>query len=81
MPISAFCVWEIPDRGVAVHLHLSAVEWLDYEIRESLRAPEGAEVGGLLLGRIESKAWNKITIEGFTPVFVRIRVGFLVPPL
>ncbi len=77
LPISAFCVWEIPDRGMAVHLHLSAVEWLDYEIRESLRAPEGAEVGGLLLGRIESKAWNKITIEGFTPVLCEYESGSL----
>jgi periplasmic protein TonB len=80
LPISAFCVWEIPDRGMAVHLHLSAVEWLDYEIRESLRnsrAPEGAEVGGLLLGRIESKAWNKVTIEGFTPVSCEYESGSL----
>src|SRR4029453_15982233 len=79
LPISAFCVWEIPDRGMAVHLHLSAVEWLDYEIRESLRAPEGAEVGGLLLGRIESKAWNKVTIEGFTPVLCEYESGSLYP--
>jgi protein TonB len=77
LPISAFCVWEIPDRGMAVHLHLSAVEWLDYEIRESLRAQEGAEVGGLLLGRIESKAWNKVTIEGFTPVSCEYESGSL----
>ena len=77
LPISAFCVWEIPERGVAVHLHLSAVEWLDYEIRESLRAAEGAEVGGLLLGRIESKAWNKVTIEGFTPVSCEYESGSL----
>jgi hypothetical protein len=62
---------------MAVHLHLSAVEWLDYEIRESLRAPEGAEVGGLLLGRIESKAWNKVTIEGFTPVLCEHESGSL----
>jgi periplasmic protein TonB len=77
LPISAFCVWEIPDRGIAVHMHLSAVEWLDYEIRESLRAPEAAEVGGLLLGRTDSKAWNKITIEGFTPVSCKHEAGSL----
>ena len=62
-------MWDVPETELSVHLHLSTVEWLDYEITRSLTPPEGgAEVGGLLLGRIESDSRRRIIIEGFTPV-------------
>jgi hypothetical protein len=64
-----FSVWDVPETELSVHLHLSTVEWLDYEITRSLTSPEGgAEAGGLLLGRIESDSRRRIIIEGFTPV-------------
>jgi len=71
-----FSVWDVPDTELSVHLHLSTVEWLDYEITRSLTPPEGgAEVGGLLLGRIESDSRRRIIIEGFTPVSCEHQFG------
>ena len=64
-----FSVWDIAETDLTVHMHLSTVEWLDYEITRSLTMPEGGgEVGGLLLGRIEIDSRRRIIIEGLTPV-------------
>jgi hypothetical protein len=62
-----FCTWEIPDKGVKINLHLSTVEWVDFEMKKALRFPtQGAKVSGLLLGRTEPGASQNIIIEGFT---------------
>jgi hypothetical protein len=62
-----FCTWEIPDKGVKINLHLSTVEWVDFEMKKALRFPnQGAKVSGLLLGRNEPGASQNIIIEGFT---------------
>jgi outer membrane biosynthesis protein TonB len=62
-----FCTWEIPDKGVKINLHLSTVEWVDFEMKKALRfQTQGAKVSGLLLGRNEPGASRNIVIEGFT---------------
>src|SRR4026208_2311371 len=62
-----FCTWEIPDSRVKIDLHLSTVEWVDFEMKKGLRFPaHGGEVSGLLLGRTESGSPRKIIMEGFT---------------
>jgi hypothetical protein len=64
---ATFCTWEIPDSSVKIDLHLSTVEWVDFEMKKALRFPaHGGEVSGLLLGRTESGSPRKIIIEGFT---------------
>ncbi len=64
-----FSVWDVHEGALSIGLHLSTVEWLDYEITRSLASPEeGIEVGGLLLGRTEVDTRRRIMIEGFTPV-------------
>jgi hypothetical protein len=65
---SRFCTWEIPDKGAKIDLHLSIVEWVDFEMKKALRFPtQGAKVSGLLLGRTEpGTSRNIIIIEGFT---------------
>ena len=72
----AFSVWDIAQTDLTVHMHLSMVEWLDYEIARSLTLPEGGrEVGGLLLGRIEIDSRRRIIIEGLTPVPCEHKLG------
>jgi hypothetical protein len=62
-----FCTWEIPDKSVRINLHLSTVEWVDFEMKKALRFPtQCAKVSGLLLGRTEPGALQNIIIEGFT---------------
>lgn len=64
---STFCTWEIPDKGVKIDLHLSTVEWVDFEMKKALRFPtQGAKVSGLLLARTEPGTSRNIIIEGFT---------------
>src|SRR5215813_4157206 len=64
---STFCTWEIPDKSVKIDLHLSTVEWIDFEMKKAIRFPaQGEEVSGLLLGRTESDVSRNIIIEGFT---------------
>src|SRR5262245_32314261 len=64
---ATFSTWEIPDGSVRIDLHLSTVEWVDFEMKKALRFPaQGGDVSGLLLGRTEPGSPQKIIIEGFT---------------
>ena len=65
---ATFCTWEIPDKGVKIDLHLSTVEWVDFEMKKALRFPaQGGEVSGLLLGRTEPGASGTSSLKGSHP--------------
>ena len=48
---ATFCTWEIPDKGVKVDLHLSTVEWVDFEMKKALRFPAHGRRGFRLAAR------------------------------
>lgn len=65
-----YFVWEHPGRPFAVQLHLDVVDRLGREVMRGFSAlpKRGAEVGGLLLGRIESGERTVVRLEDFQAV-------------
>src|SRR5262245_34792405 len=65
-----YYAWEVPEKPVAVHLHFDVIDRMSPEILRGLGALKrrGAEVGGLLLGKVQPGAPQTITIEDFEPV-------------
>src|SRR4051812_29648143 len=63
-------LWEIPGKPLSVQLRFDVIDRLSPEILRGLGALKrrGAEVGGLLLGRVEPGSPDKVTIEDFEPV-------------
>src|ERR1043166_8940580 len=63
-----YCSWEIQDALLALRLWI--VDWLGYELTESLKSPDKSrEVGGILLGRTKIVSRKKIIlVERFVPV-------------
>ena len=62
-----FYVWEVPDKPISIQLYFDVVDRMSPEVLRGLGALKrrGAEVGGLLLGRVEH---GIVTIEDFEPV-------------
>jgi hypothetical protein len=74
---SDYYVWELPEKSVAVHLHLSVVDRLSAEVMRGfgLIPKRGAEIGGVLLGRIEEGPTTIVRIEDFEPVTCNYKRG------
>lgn len=70
-PEQSGVVWEFPSRGMAVYLDYDVVDDLNGEVSRGfgMLPRRGAEVGGLLLGRVENApGQTTVIIEGFDPV-------------
>src|SRR5579863_2627 len=69
---SGYYVWEANGKAFEIHIHIEVIDALVAEIMRGFGAvpKRGAEVGGLLLGSIESTpgAGTVVRIEDFEPV-------------
>ena len=65
-----YYVWELPEKPVVVHLNLGIIDRLSAEIMRGFGAvpKRGAEVGGLLLGRIEEGEQTIVRVEDFESI-------------
>jgi len=62
--------WEVPEKPVSVHLHYDVIDRMSPEIMRGLGALKrrGAEVGGLLLGKLEPGTPQNVVVEDFEPI-------------
>ena len=60
-------LWEVANKPVAVRINLDMVDRLEHEVVESFRSltSRGSEVGGLLLGNIQSGNPARISVEAY----------------
>ncbi len=65
-----YYVWEVAGKSVVVHLHLDIIDRLLAEVMRGFGAvpKRGAEVGGVLIGTIETGTPCIVRIEDFEPV-------------
>ena len=70
-------VCEVPDRQFSIHLAYSVIERLERDVIAAFNAlpKRGAEVGGLLLGRVEESLNRSVYIDDFVPVKCEYRRG------
>lgn len=75
--VPGYYVWETPGSRVTVHLSLDVVDRLSAEVMRGFGAvrKRGAEMGGLLLGRIEVGAPTVVRIDGYESVPCEYRLG------
>ena len=68
--VPGYYVWELPEKPIVVHLHLSVIDRLSAEIMRGFGAlpKRGAEIGGVLLGTIEKGSQTIVRVEDFEPV-------------
>ncbi|MCC6857794.1 MAG: hypothetical protein IT158_04500 [Bryobacterales bacterium] len=73
----SFFVWDVPSTPVTVYFHYDVIDRLNEEMMRGFGAlpRRGAEVGGILLGRVEAGVRNNIVIEGFDPIPCRHQTG------
>ena len=62
-----YYVWEVPEKSVAVHLHLDVVDRLLADVMRGFGAvpKRGAEVGGVLIGTIRGSNPSIVRVEDF----------------
>src|SRR5881628_1909963 len=66
---SDYCLWKLSGGLINLVLRLRVVDWVNDKVAQSLKATtKGAEVGGILLGRIVAGNRPLIIIEGFEAV-------------
>jgi hypothetical protein len=67
---SAFYTWEVPGKGISIRLDFGVVDQILSEVMQGFGSvpKRGAEVGGLLLGRIAEGERTTVHIRGFDPV-------------
>ncbi|HML17543.1 MAG TPA: hypothetical protein VK419_10975 [Bryobacteraceae bacterium] len=72
-----YYVWEVPGKPVAIHIHLDVVDRILAEVMRGFGAvpKRGAEVGGVLLGRIEPGDPAIVRVEDFDPVECEYKRG------
>lgn len=60
-------LWEIANKPVAVRINLDVVDRLEREVVESFRSltSRGSEVGGLLLGNVQSGNPARVSVEAY----------------
>jgi hypothetical protein len=75
--VHGYYVWEIPGKSVAVHLHLDVVDRILADVMRGFSAvpKRGAEVGGVLLGRIEHGDRSVVYVEDFQSVACAYKRG------
>jgi hypothetical protein len=69
--VPGYYVWEVPGKPIAVYLRLETLDRLEAEVLRGLGAipKRGAEVGGVLLGSLESSPSGTIVrVQDFEPV-------------
>src|SRR5437870_5629709 len=59
-----YYIWSVPDKPIRIHLNLDIVDRLGPIVSEGYgaAAEQGLELGGLLLGRIESTETGSLTV-------------------
>lgn len=69
--------WKAPVRPLAVRFRTRVMEAIEREVIEGFKAlpKRGAEVGGLLLGRVEDGKPAMVVVEDFEPVLCEYRFG------
>lgn len=74
---STFYVWEVPGKPIAVHLSFDVVDRILVEVMRGFGAipRRGAEVGGILLGSVETGEKTVVRIEDFEAVTCEHRRG------
>jgi hypothetical protein len=72
-----YFVWQAPGKPLVVHLSLDVVERLNADVMRGLAAvpKRGAEVGGVLLGRIETGETTIVHVEDFHAIPCEYRRG------
>src|SRR5690348_16897933 len=72
-----YYVWQAPGVPVTIHLRLDVVDRLNTDIMRGfgLVPKRGAEVGGVLVGTVESGKNTIVRIEDFEPVPCRYARG------
>jgi hypothetical protein len=70
-------IQEIPDRLISIHLAYGVIERLERDVIAAFKAipKRGAEVGGLLLGRVDEPGSRTVYIDDFAPVSCEYRRG------
>jgi hypothetical protein len=65
-----FYVWEVPGKPISIQLHFEVIDRVSPEILRGLGALKrrGAEVGGILLGRVEDGPRPTVIVEDFETV-------------
>src|SRR6266403_85103 len=75
--VPGYYVWEIPGKSVAVHLRLDVVDRILADVMRGFGAvpKRGAEVGGVLLGRIDNGDRSIVYVEDFQSVACEYKRG------
>jgi len=66
-----YYVWQVPGKKLAIHLYFDVVDRMNYEVMQGFGAlpRRGAEVGGVLLGRVDSSGDDRLVyVEDCEPV-------------
>jgi hypothetical protein len=73
----AALICEIPDSQISIHLAYSVIERLEQDVIAAFNAlpKRGAEVGGLLVGRVQDSGNRTVYIDNFVPVSCEYRRG------
>jgi hypothetical protein len=68
--VPGYFVWEVPGKAVVIHLDLDVVDRMGVDIMRGFAAlpKRGAEVGGVLLGSIETGAVTTVRVKDFEAV-------------
>jgi hypothetical protein len=76
-PEATHYTWEVPGKSISIHLRLDVMERLYNEVVAGFGSipKRGAEVGGILLGRAETRPNPRFFIEDFEPVLSEHRLG------
>src|SRR5215469_1782173 len=64
---TSFYLWEVPQKPVSVRMPFPLIDRLEKEVVESFRSltSRGSEVGGILLGSVQSANPALVTVEEF----------------
>ncbi|MCU1274821.1 MAG: TonB family protein [Bryobacterales bacterium] len=75
--VAASLILEVPERLISIHLAYSVIERLERDVIAAFNAlpKRGAEVGGLLLGRVDESGNRTVYIDDFAPVACEYRRG------
>jgi hypothetical protein len=70
-------ICEVPDKLISIHLAYSVIEPLERDVIAAFNAlpKRGAEVGGLLLGRVEQSGNRTVYIDDYAAVACEYRRG------
>ncbi len=69
-PATASYRWEVPEKGMTIHLCLDVVDRMEKEVLAAFRAvtSRGSEVGGILLGRYSTSGRRTVLVESYEAI-------------